>query len=29
VRSGLHDEHSHPYLRALVQEAAMALGLTA
>ena len=29
VRSGLHDEHSHPYLRALVKEAAMALGLTA
>jgi single-stranded-DNA-specific exonuclease len=29
VRSGLHDEHSHPYLRALVREAAMALGLTA
>ena len=29
VRSGLDDEHSHPYLRALVREAAMALGLTA
>jgi single-stranded-DNA-specific exonuclease len=29
VRSGLHDEHSHPYLQALVREAAMALGLTA
>ena len=29
VRSGLHDDHPHPYLRALVREAAMALGLTA
>jgi len=29
VRSGLDDDHSHPYLRSLVQEAAMALGLTA
>lgn len=29
VRSGLHDDHAHPYLRALVRDAAMALGLSA
>jgi len=29
VRSGLDDDHAHPYLRALVRDAAMALGLTA